>query len=163
MCTRLRKYLLCRPRGFAVVAVSPLLITLLFGSGCSKGADDSAGESAPKPRASIPEPGQTKSIGLTPLRFAVDESAAVERTVTFGEGGTVTATDSDGTVFELAVPNAALERVAADSAAASQLAARDAELLDMLAHSGLEPRLQAAVPTLAFLAAARPNRHDVGG
>ena len=69
----------------------------------------------------------------------------------------------DSVLRELGLPEAAVARVVADTAAASQLAARDAELLDLLTQSGLEPRLIPAAVTLTFLAAARPNRQNLGG
>jgi hypothetical protein len=62
----------------------------------------------------------------------------------------------------LPIPVAAITSVAADSATASALPPREAELLDMLASSGLEPTLAAAAPTLTFLAVARPDRASLG-
>ena len=69
----------------------------------------------------------------------------------------------DPVLVDLALPTAAIARVVADPATASQITTRDAELCDMLSVASLEPRLAPAAPTLTLLAMTRPGRPSIGG
>ncbi|MEX2547256.1 MAG: hypothetical protein WD830_05640 [Chloroflexota bacterium] len=99
-------------------AVSCLtLATALLAAGCSPQVQAPGSPSADQPSSAagsppissnLPAGTETPITFEDPLRFSADETRSAEATVTLADGGTISATATDGTTFVLEVPGQAV-------------------------------------------------------